>query len=98
VHESFSHPGTKETRAKGFGFRCKTYLPKRYQADKAFVVDSTGTFSEQIDVVIYDQQILALSFNMKGQIIVPAERLCPSLREAEAEQIKAKYAGTHVRK
>ena len=32
------------------------YLPQRYKADSAFVVDSRGKLSEQIDIVIYDRQ------------------------------------------
>jgi hypothetical protein len=31
------------------------YLPQRYKADSAFVVDYRGHLSEQIDVVIYDR-------------------------------------------
>src|SRR6185369_4558138 len=34
----------------------RDYLPRRYCAEKAFVVDSTGGLSQQIDVVIFDQQ------------------------------------------
>lgn len=49
------------------------YLPKRYQAEKAFVVDSNGKFSEQIDVVIFDRQYSPFIFDYEGQKIVPAE-------------------------
>ncbi|MGV8838819.1 MAG: DUF6602 domain-containing protein [Bauldia sp.] len=51
----------------------RTYLPKRYQAEKAFVVDSKGCFSQQIDVVIFDRQYSPFIFNYLGQTIVPAE-------------------------
>jgi len=51
----------------------KTYLPQRYQAAKAFVVDSTGAFSEQIDVLVFDRQYTPFIFKYKGQTIVPAE-------------------------
>ncbi|MBB4818690.1 hypothetical protein HNP29_002067 [Pseudomonas alcaligenes] len=50
-----------------------TYLPKRYQAAKAFVVDSLGNFSEQIDVVVFDRQYSPFIFKFDEQIIVPAE-------------------------
>ena len=33
-----------------------TYLPKRYKVGKAFVVDSHDHISEEIDLVISDQQ------------------------------------------
>ncbi len=51
----------------------QTYLPKRYQAEKAFVVDSKGNFSQQIDVVIFDRQYSPFIFKYQGEIIVPAE-------------------------
>ncbi len=51
----------------------KTYLPQRYQAAKAFVVDSTGAFSEQIDVLVFDRQYSPFIFRYNGQSIVPAE-------------------------
>ena len=50
-----------------------TYLPQRYQAAKAFVVDSAGAFSEQIDVLVFDRQYTPFIFKYKGQTIVPAE-------------------------
>jgi hypothetical protein len=51
----------------------KTYLPHRYQATKAFVVDSRGAFSEQIDVLVFDRQYTPFIFKYNGQTIVPAE-------------------------
>ena len=45
----------------------------RYQAEKAHVVDSTGAFSEQIDVVVFDRQYSPFIFKFEGQIIIPAE-------------------------
>ena len=50
-----------------------TYLPKRYQAAKAHVVDSNGTFSDQIDVVVYDRQYSPFIFRYEEQTIIPAE-------------------------
>jgi len=49
------------------------YLPHRYQAAKAFVVDSTGAFSEQVDVLVFDRQYTPFIFTFNGEIIVPAE-------------------------
>ena len=51
----------------------QTYLPKRYQADTAFIVDSKGIFSEQIDVVIFARQSSPFIFKYNGQTIIPAE-------------------------
>jgi Domain of unknown function (DUF6602) len=36
-------------------------------------VDSAGTFSEQIDVVVFDRQYSPLIFHFEGQKIIPAE-------------------------
>lgn len=49
------------------------YLPRRYHARKATVVDSTGIFSEQMDVVIHDRQYTPLVFTFKEKHVVPAE-------------------------
>ena len=49
------------------------YLPARYRADKAHVVDSKGTFSDQIDVVIFDRQYSPFIFKFKGSTVIPAE-------------------------
>lgn len=49
------------------------YLPKRYEARRGFVVDSTGAFSAQIDVIIHDRQYSPFVFSFKGTDVVPAE-------------------------
>jgi hypothetical protein len=50
-----------------------TYLPKRYQAAKAHVVDSLGNFSQQIDVVVFDRQYSPFIFTYENETIIPAE-------------------------
>ena len=49
------------------------YLPKRYRAAKAHVVDSNGKFSEQIDVLVFDRQYSPFIFSFCGSTVVPAE-------------------------
>jgi hypothetical protein len=49
------------------------YLPKRYQAAKAHVVDSAGVFSDQIDVVVFDRQYSPFIFEFESQTVIPAE-------------------------
>lgn len=51
----------------------KEYLPKRYCVDKAFIVDCENNISDQIDVVIYDQQYTPFAFKQDSIIYVPAE-------------------------
>lgn len=49
------------------------YLPKRYQAAKATIVDSEGKFSQQIDVVIFDRQYTPFVWRFKDTNVIPAE-------------------------
>ena len=51
----------------------RKYLPKRYKVDKAFVVDSNGNCSDQIDIVIYDSQYSYFLFNHEQVLYIPAE-------------------------
>jgi hypothetical protein len=51
----------------------RDYLPARYQVAKAFVIDSNGDISDQIDVVIYDRQFSPPLFNRGAIIFVPIE-------------------------
>lgn len=49
------------------------YLPKRYKAAKATIIDSLGNISDQIDLVLYDAQYSYLAFNQHGVLYLPAE-------------------------
>ena len=74
VRKSFGHPGTKgDASEKVWLELLQTYLPQRYQAAPAHVVDSLGKFSEQIDVVVFDRQYSPFIFNYEEQTIIPAE-------------------------
>ena len=66
--ETLCHPGAKgDATEDEWICLLKNHLPNRYQADKAFVIDSTGKQSEQIDVVIYDRQYTPLLYNQNNQ-------------------------------
>jgi hypothetical protein len=72
--EALKHPVTKgDASEKIWLDMLNNYLPKRYHAEKAFVVDSNGDFSDQIDVVIYDRQYSPFIFKFEGATFVPAE-------------------------
>jgi hypothetical protein len=74
AREAFGHPGTKGNASEHVWLEMlEKYLPRRYQATTAHVVDSKGMFSEQIDVVVFDRQYSPFIFHYEGQIIVPAE-------------------------
>ncbi len=52
----------------------RNYLPKRYQAARATVIDSKGDTSQQIDVVLYDAQYTYMALNDgDGILYIPAE-------------------------
>ena len=73
---AFGHSVTKGDASEAVWLNLlKTYLPERYQAAKATVVDSTGVFSEQIDVVVFDRQYSPFIFNYQGQTVIPAESI-----------------------
>lgn len=74
TRKSFGHPDAKGDASEAVWLELlKTYLPERYRADKAYVVDSKGAFSDQIDVVVYDRQYSPFIFHYQGETIVPAE-------------------------
>ncbi|MGD1092500.1 MAG: DUF6602 domain-containing protein [Bryobacteraceae bacterium] len=74
AREAFGHPVTKGDASEGIWLDLlQTYLPKRYQAAKAHVVDSAGVFSEQIDVLVFDRQYSPFIFEFEGQTVIPAE-------------------------
>jgi len=49
------------------------YLPKRYKASSAFVIDSRGNRSRQIDIAIYDHFYSPLLFPQESSVHIPAE-------------------------
>jgi hypothetical protein len=74
ARKAFAHAPTKGDASESLWLDLlKTYLPQRYQAATAHVVDSEGQFSEQIDVVIFDRQYSPFIFTFQGQKIIPAE-------------------------
>ena len=76
ARQTFGHAGTKGDASQAVWLEMlSTYLPKRYEAISAHVVDSKGSFSDQMDVVIFDRQYSPFIFNFQQQKIVPAESI-----------------------
>ena len=74
VRQTFGHSVAKgDASEKVWLELLQNYLPKRYQAATAFVVDSNNQFSDQIDVVIFDRQYSPFIFVFEGQTVIPAE-------------------------
>ena len=69
-----THPGARGDASEEDWLRIlKDHLPYRYQVDRAFVIDSNGATSDQIDIVIYDRQYSPFLYNQSNQHYVPAE-------------------------
>lgn len=74
ARKTLGHPGTKGDGSENVWLELfQTYLPTRYRAEKAHVVDSRDKFSQQIDVVIFDRQYSPFIFDHAGQKVIPAE-------------------------
>jgi len=69
-----THPGARGEASEEDWLRVlKDHLPCRYPADRAFVIDSCGNCSDQVDIVIYDQQYSPFLYNQANQRYIPAE-------------------------
>ncbi len=89
-HPTAKGDGSEECWRKMLG----EYLPKRYCVDGAQVVDYEGNLSEQIDVVIYDQQYSPFLFRQDGVTYVPAESVYAVLEvKQELSKEYVEYAG-----
>jgi hypothetical protein len=71
---AIGHAVAKGDATEGIWIELLTnYLPQRYRVAKAFVIDSTDTTSQQLDIVIYDRQYTPLIFNQDSTLVIPAE-------------------------
>jgi len=69
-----SHPVAKGDLAElSWLDMLQEHLPKRYQAARAFVVDSRDDISDQQDIVIFDHHYSPFVFNQKDVLYIPAE-------------------------
>lgn len=74
ARNALNHPGDKGDASEQVWIDLLgEYLPRRYQAASAHVVDSKGSVSEQIDLVIFDRQYSPFMFTFKDKHFVPAE-------------------------
>ena len=69
----------------------RRYLPGRYEIDSAIVIDSNGKSSDQIDVVIFDNQYTPTLLDQKSHRFVPAEAVYAVL------EIKPTINGTYLK-
>lgn len=68
------HPGTKgDDTELNWHHMLEQFLPRRYGVAQAFIVDSRGHQSEQIDLVIHDRHFSPLLFEVGNACYIPAE-------------------------
>jgi hypothetical protein len=69
-----THPGAKGDVAELDWLEAlNDFLPARYQVAKAFVIDSKGNQSDEIDLVVYDRHFCPLLFKSGGRSFIAAE-------------------------
>jgi hypothetical protein len=72
--EFIEHPGSKGDSLEMTWIEwLRKYLPNRYCVDKAIIIDHEGSVSNQIDLVIYDQQFTPFVLTQNGIHYIPAE-------------------------
>lgn len=73
IANAFSHPVSRGDIVEKEWLAWFSNFPKRYKAEKAYVIDHQGNRSEQMDVVIYDDHFSPTIFEMNGEKYIPAE-------------------------
>jgi len=72
--ERITHDGDRgEVNEQHFIDWMRASLPDRYTIHKAHVIDSKGTVSDSIDVVVYDRQFATTLFDNEKHRYVPVE-------------------------
>lgn len=80
----YGHPVAKGEASETVWLELLKYLPERYRADTAFIVDSEGRFSDQIDIVVYDRQYTPFILKQDGHAIIPAESVYAAFEAKQA--------------
>lgn len=85
------HPTTKGDSLENVWIEwLRIYLPKRYNVDKAIVIDHLGFLSHQMDIVIYDKQYTPFVFSQNGIMYIPAESVYAVF------EVKPKLTSNHI--
>ncbi|SDM18262.1 DUF6602 domain-containing protein [Microbacterium azadirachtae] len=98
-----NHPGTKgDATEDNWRAVLDEFLPARYGVGSAFVIDSTGGLSEQIDIAIFDRQYSPLFFEQNGVNFIPVESVyavCevkPVMNKANLDYARGKIASVRA--
>lgn len=68
-------PTIGDASEQGWRRMLEEFLPRRYAISKAFVVDSQGNQSLQLDVVVYDRHFTPLFWEIDAALFLPAESI-----------------------
>jgi len=72
--KSITHDGVMgEVNEQHFIAFLRRHLPFRYQVDHGIVIDSEGSTSDQIDIVIFDRQYTPTLLDQQSHRFIPAE-------------------------
>jgi hypothetical protein len=72
--QSITHSGIMgEVNESYFIEVLRKYMPRRYAVDTAIIIDSAGSTSDQIDVVVFDNQYTPTLLDQERHRFVPAE-------------------------
>lgn len=93
-----SHPGTKgDDTELNWLHMLQELLPRRYGVAKAFVVDSRGHKSEQIDLVVHDKHFSPLLFEVGGAQYIPAESVYAAIEVKQSlDKGQLEYAADKI--
>lgn len=92
---SITHNGTMgDVNEKHFIDMIRNYLPDRYAVDTGIVIDSNGKTSDQIDVVIFDNQYTPTLLDQQNHRFIPAESVYAVFEvKPHIDKVFLKYAG-----
>ncbi len=91
AREAIVHPVAKGDASERVWLdTLQRYLPRRYCAERAHVVDSKVNFSESIDIVVFDRQYSPFILTFEEQLFIPAESVYAAFeakQEVDAGQV-----------
>lgn len=94
---SVDHPVSKGDATELCWIEMLANLPKRYQVEKGYVIDSRNNISEQIDVIVFDRHFCPFMLDHKGVKLVPAESVYAVFEAKPAISKKTiDYAGKKI--
>ncbi len=92
---SVTHNGTMgDVNEKHFIEIIKRYMPDRYAVDTGIIIDSDGKTSDQIDVVIFDNQYTPTLLDQQNHRFIPVESVYAVFEvKPHIDKNYLKYAG-----